>query len=306
MRNDFDDSLDETSMYDQGDREEITAVLEAADDVYISIDNVSYHVSLRGEGMPLICLHGFGEAGDTWDKLQLPGFRLYCVDFLGHGVSDRSHNPVLYQLDTVLRHLYTLIHTLVGEEPYGLMGYSMGGRIALQYAAMYEPSRLLFLILESASAGIEDINERQERAARDEVLAHKIETHSIEWFEDMWSKLPIFETQQKLSPAVQHTIKERRLSNTPEVLAHTLRGTGQGMTPYVGNKISELEMEILYVSGSLDTKYDTIGQTVFGNCENVAHVSVAEAGHNVHTEMPDAFNDIVNLFLSDYNDKNIS
>ena len=89
-------------------------------------------------------------------------------------------------------------------------------------------------------------------------------------------------------------------------MAHTLRGTGQGMTPYVGNKISELEMEILYVSGSLDTKYDTIGQTVFGICENVAHVSVAEAGHNVHTEMPDAFNDIVNLFLSDYNDKNIS
>ena len=51
MKNDF-DSLDETSMYDQGDREEITAVLEAADDVYISIDNVSYHVALRGEGMP--------------------------------------------------------------------------------------------------------------------------------------------------------------------------------------------------------------------------------------------------------------
>lgn len=170
MKNDF-DSLDETSMYDQGDREEITAVLEAADDVYISIDNVSYHVALRGEGMPLICLHGFGEAGDTWDKLNLPGFRLYCVDFLGHGVSDRSHNPVLYQFDTVLRHLYTLIHTLVGEEPYGIMGYSMGGRMALQYAAMYELSRLMFLVLESASAGIEDINERQERAAADEVLA---------------------------------------------------------------------------------------------------------------------------------------
>ena len=49
----------------------------------------------------------------------------------------------------------------------------MGGRMALQYAAMYEPSRLMFLVLESASAGIEDINERQERAAADEVLAHK-------------------------------------------------------------------------------------------------------------------------------------
>lgn len=305
MRNDF-DNLDELSMYDQGDREEITAVLDVADDVYISIDNVSYHISMRGEGMPLICLHGFAEAGDTWDKLQLPGFRLYCVDFLGHGVSDRSYNPALYHFDTVLRHLYTLIHTLVGDEPYGILGYSMGGRMALQYAAMYEPSRLMFLVLESASPGIEDIKERQERVARDERLAHDIENHSIEWFEDMWSKLPIFATQQKLSPAVQATIKERRLSNTPEVLAFTLRGTGQGMTPYVGDKISDLEMEILYVSGALDTKYDDIGKTVFGFCENVSHVSVPDVGHNVHTEAPDAFNEIVDLFLSDYNDKNIS
>lgn len=122
----------------------------------------------------------------------------------------------------------------------------------------------------------------------------------------MWSQLPIFETQRTLSPAVQQTIKDRRLSNTPEVLAHTLRGTGQGMTLYVGNQIADLELEILYVSGQLDTKYTEIGQTVFGLCENVAHVIVPNVGHNVHVEAPQTFNDIVNLFLSDYNDKNIS
>lgn len=304
MKHEFD--TDETRVYDQGERSEVEAVLEAADDVYINIDNVSYHVALRGEGMPLICLHGFAEAGDTWDKLTIPGFRLYCVDFLGHGVSDRSNDPVMYQLDTVLRHLYTLIHTLVGREPYGILGYSMGGRIALQYAAMYEPERLLFLLLESASPGIEDMKARQERAKADETLAHKIENHSIEWFEAMWSQLPIFETQKLISPAVQQTIKDRRLSNTPEVLAHTLRGTGQGQTVYVGHAISELPIEILYVSGELDTKYTDIGQTIFGVCENVSHVIVPNVGHNVHVEAPQAFNEIVNLFLSDYNDKKIS
>lgn len=209
----------------------------------------------------------------------------------------------MYQLDTVLRHLYTLIHTLVGREPYGILGYSMGGRIALQYAAMYEPERLLFLLLESASPGIEDMKARQERAKADEALAHKIENHSIEWFEAMWSQLPIFETQKLISPAVQQTIKDRRLSNTPEVLAHTLRGTGQGQTVYVGHAISELPIEILYVSGELDTKYTDIGQTIFGVCENVSHVIVPNVGHNVHVEAPQAFNEIVNLFLSDYNDK---
>ena len=136
--------------------------------------------------------------------IESPRFSPLLCGFFG----PRRIGPVAQSgavsVDTVLRHLYTLIHTLVGEEPYGIMGYSMGGRMALQYAAMYEPSRLMFLVLESASAGIEDINERQERAAADEVLAHKIETHSIEWFEEMWSKLPICDSAKTITGGAAH------------------------------------------------------------------------------------------------------
>ncbi|WP_298704930.1 2-succinyl-6-hydroxy-2,4-cyclohexadiene-1-carboxylate synthase [uncultured Veillonella sp.] len=304
--NDELETLDEIPVYDQGERAELDSILHDAEDVFVTIDTVSYHVLLRGEGFPLICLHGFSEACDTWQHLNLPGFRLYCIDFLGHGFSDRPNKSNLYEFNTALRHLYTLIHTLVGDEPYGMLGYSMGGRMALQYAAMYEPERLAFLILESASPGIEHMTERGLRMGHDEKLAKAIESHSIQWFEELWSSLPIFSSQQTLPETVQESIKRRRLSNEPYVLAHTLRGTGQGKTPYVGDSIEKLGTEILYIAGEYDAKYMEFGTHVFAPCGNVSFVSVPQAGHNVHIEKPKEFNDIVDLFLSDFSERSIS
>ncbi|MDY3973029.1 MAG: 2-succinyl-6-hydroxy-2,4-cyclohexadiene-1-carboxylate synthase [Veillonella caviae] len=304
--NDEIENMDEVPVYDQGERQELDTILHDAEDVFVTIDNVSYHVLLRGEGFPLICLHGFSEACDTWEDLHLPGFRLYCIDFLGHGFSDRPKKAELYEFNAALRHLYTLIHTLVGDEHFGILGYSMGGRMALQYAAMYEPEYLAFLILESASPGIKDLVERKLRASYDEKIAKAVESHSIQWFEETWSGLPIFSSQKTLPETVQDSIKRRRLSNDPQVLAHTLRGTGQGTTPYVGDRVGDLDLEILYIAGEYDAKYMEFGQHIFGDCPNVSFVSVPHAGHNVHVEKPREFNDIVELFLSDFNDKSIS
>jgi pimeloyl-ACP methyl ester carboxylesterase len=64
------------------------------------------------------------------------------------------------------------------ELPAGgaLVGYSMGGRIAL-HAALREPERFASLVLIGVSAGVQD---RDERRRADEELASWIETHSIE------------------------------------------------------------------------------------------------------------------------------
>ena len=306
IMNDEFDTLDEVQVYDQGDRDELDTILHDAEDVFISIDSVSYHVLLRGEGFPLICLHGFSEACDTWANLDLPGFRLYCIDFLGHGFSDRPDDESLYSFDTAVRHLYTLIHTLVGDEAYGILGYSMGGRMALQYTAMYEPQGLAFLVLESTAPGIENPVERQLRKSHDIKLAAAIEKQPIQWFEHMWSQLPIFSTQQLLPEDVQQKIKSRRLSNDPKALANTMRGTGQGFTPYVGNKIKHMDVEILYVAGTYDAKYMDFGTHIFSPCRNVSFVPVIGAGHNVHLEKPKEFNDIVTLFLMDFNEHSVS
>ena len=63
--------------------------------------------------------------------------------------------------------------------------------------------------------------------------------------------------------------------------------------PYVGDKLAKFSVEGLYVSGALDTKYTTIGRDIFGKLPNFKHVIVEGAGHNVHIEKPQIFEQAV-------------
>src|SRR5690242_17261635 len=75
-----------------------------------------------------------------------------------------------------------------------VVGYSMGGRLALA-AALRRPGKFGALVLVGTSAGIEDVDEREERREADEELADWIEHHTIEEFAERWERQPVFASQ---------------------------------------------------------------------------------------------------------------
>ena len=90
----------------------------------------------------------------------------------------------------------------------------MGGRVALQFA-LGAPDRLWALVLESASPGIDDADEREDRVRSDDALADEIEQNGIEAFVDRWQAIPLFASQSRLSDAARDEL--RRLA-TPETV----------------------------------------------------------------------------------------
>ena len=124
-----------------------------------------------------------------------------------------------------------------------------------------------------------------------------IEEHDGAWFATRWAEVPIFESQKQLSEGVEELIYLRRSNNSTYALACTLRGSGQGVMPYVGDKLKKFSVKGLYVSGALDTKYTTIGRDVFGKLPSFNHVIVNGAGHNVLIEKPQIFERAVLDFL---------
>lgn len=263
--------------------------------MYVDLGEYRYGLTIAGKGKPLVCLHGFSESGYTWDGIVVPGYQLIRIDTLGHGDSDIPENETAFAIPVMLDDLHTVISAVAGER-YSLMGYSMGARLALLYALEYS-SEIESLILESGSFGIESEEERQARKIADEQLAQAIEDNDGEWFAAKWADISIFESQHQLSPVVQDKLFQRRAHNSPYALAATLRGSGQGVMPYVGHRLQELSMPSLYISGALDTKYTTIGRDVFGKLPNFKHVIVEGAGHNVHIEKPQMFEQAVLDFL---------
>ena len=263
----------------------------------ITVGDCTYGVSVIGDGEPIVCFHGFSESGNTWDNVKLVNHAMYRIDCIGHGQSDKPRSLEPYTIPAMLEDMHTVINLAVGDK-YALMGYSMGARLALLYALQYG-DEVQALVLESGSVGIADETERQARVDSDEALAQNIESLDSAWFANMWANVSIFASQQSLPDAVKAKIQACRQHNQVHALANTLRGSGQGIMPYVGDELHRLPCRTLYVSGSLDTKYDGIRQSVFEGQPNVTTHCIEGAGHNTHIEQPEEFSAVVLDFLRD-------
>src|SRR5690606_11870689 len=130
------------------------------------------HVRVVGSGPPLVLLHGFTGSAAAWGDLShrlAERFRVLAFDLPGHGASPAPEDPARARLPQVADALMaTLDRHGVGAACW--LGYSLGGRLALR-AALDHPSRVRALVLEGASPGIADPDERRARAAADATLA---------------------------------------------------------------------------------------------------------------------------------------
>src|SRR5262249_16217715 len=129
----------------------------------LALNGIELNVEVTGNGAPLLLLHGFTGDVTTWEPLldAWSGFRVIRVDIIGHGKSDCPAEPERDAMAPAVADLLSLLDQL-GVDKYTLLGYSMGGRLAL-HLALAAPHRLSGLVLESASPGIESVEERAAR-----------------------------------------------------------------------------------------------------------------------------------------------
>ncbi|HZR00990.1 MAG TPA: 2-succinyl-6-hydroxy-2,4-cyclohexadiene-1-carboxylate synthase [Chloroflexota bacterium] len=247
---------------------------------------------------PLVLLHGFTGSVESWRSFA-DSFgacvRPIAVDLLGHGGSDKPSDPALYRPEAQVAQLLGLFDRL-GLDRVNLLGYSMGGRLALQLAVV-APERLGCLVLESASPGIADAAERAARVRADDALASFAEREGIAAFVDRWERVPLFASQARLPAAVRARLREQRLTNDPTGIAGSLRGFGAGVPEPLWDLLPTLDVPTLVVVGALDSKYRQVGRDMTERMPRGELAIVPDAGHNVHLEQPCAFARLVLHFL---------
>jgi pimeloyl-ACP methyl ester carboxylesterase len=102
----------------------------------ISIPSTANYVG-TGTGAPVILIHGLAASLHDWDDL-IPvlaqnGYGAYAIDLLGHGDSPKLGSRV-YQMGWIFEHFAEWVKSLRLTEPAILIGHSMGGHVALEYA----------------------------------------------------------------------------------------------------------------------------------------------------------------------------
>ncbi len=244
----------------------------------------------------ILFLHGFMGSGADWaETISALDERYYCVapDLPGQGCS-LGLPPEDYTIEGATRTLLDLLDGLEISRA-ALVGYSMGGRLAL-HAALRRPRLLGGLVIVGASAGIEDAAAREERRSADERLAGWMEGHSIEEIVAAWEGLPVFAGQSR---ELRESLRPGRLSHVPQELASLLRTAGQGTLPPVWDRLGEITSPTLLVAGEADDAYVRSAYRMSEALPRGRARLVPGSGHAPQLEQPDAFARVLVEFLEE-------
>jgi 2-succinyl-6-hydroxy-2,4-cyclohexadiene-1-carboxylate synthase len=248
---------------------------------------------------PIALLHGFTGSKDGLRALReelRASSRVMSFDLPWHGGTTVTvpENDV-----SVTRCAAALVEALddLGVERFALMGYSMGGRVALALAVNY-PGRVAKLLLESASAGLASEPERAARRAADDELAAFAEREGIEAFVRRWEALPLFASLARLPEHARAELRRARLSCSASGLAASLRAMGLGAQPCFESELGRLSAPTLVVAGALDAKFSAIGLKLARAIAGARLEIIDGAGHVPHLERPRRFNRLAADFFA--------
>ncbi len=241
----------------------------------------------------IILIHGFmGNLTDWRAQVDIlkNEFHLLLIDLPGHGRSYREINSdsksnLNLNFEEYVKILHQIILDWCGENKKPIiLGYSMGGRVALGISTSY-PDFYHKTIIESADPGIIDSKMRVNRAAQDQAMFDKIIDQSqFLNFLDQWYKMLLFGT---LNPdeVIELTNSKKTFDYINWKKFSSLLSVGN--QPSLWHKLEKIQGEAIYISGEQDKKYTQIGKEL---PKNFKHIIVEGVGHNTHFLRPFSIN----------------
>lgn len=259
----------------------------------MKLNDVNYHIMIEGEGPPLLLLHGFTGSHlnwlplvDTWKSY----FRVILIDIIGHGKTESPDDSDRYTMEMVAKDLSLLIKEL-GYDRVNMLGYSMGGRLALSFAMLY-PNQVDRLILESSSPGLKTNEEQKARRVNDAKVGERI-ISSLEGFVDFWEGIPLFESQKSLPESKREQLREQRLLNNQQGLVNSLVGMGTGAQPTWWDDLPSLKVPVTLIVGELDFKFCKIAEEMSHLLPHAKIDMINNVGHATHLEQSEIFGKLV-------------
>lgn len=224
----------------------------------------------------LVFVHGFSGDRREWQPVGeacTDHSRLY-IDLPGHGGSAGVTVSGFTDVCSLLRKTL-LSHNIL---KYWLVGYSLGGRVAMHAACQPQREGLVGLIVEGAHPGLQDEAQRAARAQNDDRWASRFASEPLTQVFADWYRQPVFAS---LSDAQRSELVRLRADNNGPALAAMLRATSLAVQPDLRAALAARDYPFWYLCGEHDDKFRAIAGSLAASCQIISH-----AGHNAHRENP--------------------
>ncbi|MCH9630618.1 MAG: 2-succinyl-6-hydroxy-2,4-cyclohexadiene-1-carboxylate synthase [Chlamydiia bacterium] len=235
----------------------------------------------------IVFLHGF--LGSSLDFTALcseigTDFNMLLIDLPGHGKSKLSGTPdfnsLLDEIDSILDHLK------ISKTHF--VGYSMGGRVLLQYAKE-RASRVLSCVVLSAHYGL-SIAEHSQKLLSEKKWIELLKHGSIQEFLERWYAQDLFSSLD-----YERTINQRK-KNCPYDLAVVMSALSitkqKSFLPF----LEITKTSFLFLSGISDKKYTKLYKKL---PETISRDVLPNAGHAIHIENPRTCAQTVTHFIKE-------
>ena len=230
-------------------------------------------------------------------KHLIPSLIGFCnpitIDLLGHGETDGSEMHYRFSSKEQIADICKLISEQF-PTPLYLLGYSMGGRLAIQ-CCLQRPDLFRGLILESTTFGLENPQERQARQALDAQRADSI-MGNFESFLKKWDDMSLFKAGEA-SEQQKSTISHIQNNQNPIWMGNSLLGFGTGTMPFLGNSLHQLAIPVKLIAGGLDTKFVSIMNSMLKKIDDCSLSIIKGAAHRVHFDQPEEYISLLEEFI---------
>jgi len=245
---------------------------------FIEIQNGKLYYELHGQGQPIVFLHGFSLDHRMWQP-QVEHFSktntVLTLDLRGFGKSSLPEADYAHYEDikTVLDYL--------NLQKVHLVGLSMGGRIAVDFALTYPDRASSLALLDSSLGGY--------KSTVDWTIS--VENGDIEKAKEDWILHPVFDYSLK-NPVTKDVLQE--------ILADYSGWYWQNPKkfeieiPDAKERLSEINVPTTIVVGEHDLEYfHDIARYMEQRITNSKYLKIPDAGHMSNLDNPKFVNELI-------------
>ena len=254
-------------------------------------NGISMNYKIKGKGDNLVLVHGAGDNLNMWYH-QVSAFskryRVITFDIRGSGRTESPREE--YSIPLFAKDAHELMKAIRVEDAY-FLGYSMGGRVALELT-LNHPEMVKALILANSSVGL--TTPPPETAKRRRVVLELLDKGDTKRFAEIMTTNAFSPGFKFENPTEFQKYMRVKLQNKPDGLARLMRSLGALTNP---PDLSKVKCPVLLIVGENDLYMGVEQSKQAPEAITGSRLVILPTGHVAAIESPEKFNSAVLEFL---------